>query len=181
MSYFSRLTDIVTCNLSDILSREADPRTAIERIISEMQEGLAGANRSVKAATASQETLEREIAEQSTQIEYWRTKAREELVGDREDQARLALVRKREAEDVLAGLQQQHRAAIATREHLTTTLRALEGRLAEARRKMSQIESRDSGDRPEAGKVAVGERTAEQLRAPQIDAELEALKRELER
>ena len=45
MSYFSRLTDIVTCNLTELLAREADPAAALEGIIAEMQEGLAGAKR----------------------------------------------------------------------------------------------------------------------------------------
>ena len=42
MSYFSRLTDIVTCNLTEILARETDPLAAVGEIIAEMQEGLAG-------------------------------------------------------------------------------------------------------------------------------------------
>ena len=40
MSYFSRLTDIVTCNLSEILAKESDPATALKRIVAEMEEGL---------------------------------------------------------------------------------------------------------------------------------------------
>ena len=45
MSYFSTLTDIVTCNLSEILANEADPEAAIEQIIYEIQEGVSGALR----------------------------------------------------------------------------------------------------------------------------------------
>ena len=29
MNYFSRLTDIVTCNLNEMLAREADPAAAL--------------------------------------------------------------------------------------------------------------------------------------------------------
>ena len=54
MSYFSRLTDIVTCNIGDMLRREDDPKGAIRRIIEEMEEGLGGARRSVATATASE-------------------------------------------------------------------------------------------------------------------------------
>ena len=42
MSYFSRLTDIVTCSLSDILANEADPAMAIGQIIREMEERRVG-------------------------------------------------------------------------------------------------------------------------------------------
>ena len=47
MSYFSRLTDIVTCNLTEILSSSDDPIAAIAQVISEMEEGLGGCERCV--------------------------------------------------------------------------------------------------------------------------------------
>jgi phage shock protein A len=128
MAYFSRLTDIVTCNLTEILSRADDPRRAIEDIIREMDEGLAGAKRSVANATASEQRIHGELEEQRAQAALWASKAKSELRADNEDRARLALVRKQEVEDVIAGLKQQQQAAISTREHLTTALHALEAR-----------------------------------------------------
>ena len=182
MSYFNRLTDIVTCNLSEILSREADPPAAIEQIVGEMQEGLAGAKRSVATAAASQQRLQKELAEHRAQIEYWTSQAKEELTAGKEDQARLALVRKQEVEDLVGGLELQYNAAVATREHLTTTLRALEARLAEAQRKQSQIAS---GATAEAATIPISgvERSAspDESRNARIEAELQALKRELGR
>ena len=181
MTYFSRLTDIVTCSLTEILSKEADPASAIRQIILEMEEGLAGAQRSVNTATASEERIHREIEEHTTQIQFWTSKAKDELQAGSEGGARLALVRKREIDDLVAGLQQQHKAATATRDHLTTMLHALEARLAEARRKRQQLES----DMPQ-GDVAVlsateSTTTVNQARAEQIERDLEELKRELGR
>ncbi|HUG17554.1 MAG TPA: hypothetical protein VMM56_01155, partial [Planctomycetaceae bacterium] len=60
MSYFSRLTDIVTCNLSEILANEEDPKAAIEQIVYEIQEGVVGAERSLKTARNHVEKLELE-------------------------------------------------------------------------------------------------------------------------
>jgi phage shock protein A len=181
MSYFSRLTDIVTCSLTEILSKEADPASAVRQIIHEMEEGLAGAQRSVNTATANGERIRREIAEHTPQIQFWTSKAKDELQAGSEGGARLALVRKREIDDLVAGLQQQHKAATATREHLTTTLHALEARLAEARRKRQQLES----DEPqgEVGALSATESAAavNDARAEQIERDLEDLKRELGR
>lgn len=179
MSYFSRLTDIVTCNLSEILAREDDPQAAIEQIIGEIEEGLAGARRSVATAEANERRLQNELDEHRAQVDRWTAQARQELAAGREEQARLALVRKRELQDLIAGLEQQHEAAVATREHLTTTLRALEARLAEARRRQAEVGA-GGAERPAPGESAdQAAASAEDLRAQDIESELAELKRQL--
>ena len=123
MNYFSRLTDIVTCNLAEMLAREPDPSVALRKIIAEMEEGLAGARRSVGTATANEERLRREIAELGGQSDQLTDEARDALRNQDESAARVALIRKQEVVDVVAGLEQQHKAACATRDHMNTTLR----------------------------------------------------------
>jgi phage shock protein A len=156
----------------------------MSRIISEIEEGLAGAKRSVTAAGKAEERLTAELEERHKQAAWWGNKAREELAQDREDAARQALLRKRETEDLEAGIEQQLAAASSTREHLSTTMRAIEARLAEARRKQHELQhpaappkrtaspaSGPSGSNPPP--------TVDRTRAAQIEAELEALRREL--
>ncbi len=180
MSYFSRLTDIVTCNLSEILANESDPEAALRQIIYEMEEGRAGANRSVNTAVASQQRLSKELQEHSAQVELWMSKAKDELGAGSEPGARLALARKREVEDLIAGLQQQHKAAVATREHLTTVLRALKARLAEARRRLQQLGSGQISEETAAADSAEhsdAQPGSDSGNARAIEIELEALKR----
>ena len=181
MSYFSRLTDIVTCNLSKLLNEADDPRTAIADIVREMEEGLAGAQRSVATAASSEHRLSREIGEHRAAAVAWTEKARGQLAAHSETLARECLLRKREVEDLIAGLEQQHKAAVATKEHLATMQRALEARLAEAIRKRDSL-----GATPVASETTSTSdhslppvRFATDDRQQQIDAELEALKREL--
>jgi phage shock protein A len=190
MTYFSRLTDIVTCNLQDILAREADPHSAVRQLIREMEEGVAGAKRSVNTANASEQRLTAEMAEHQTQIAFWTARAREELQQGRENEARQALARKKELDDLIAALQQQRAAAATTREHLATTLRALEARLAEAIRRQEELqqiapeggtqtlESSDTSMSNTSGAPAKPA-SLDRARADQIEAELEALRREL--
>ena len=182
MSYFSRLTDIVTCNLSEILAREADARQALARILGEMEEGLTGARRSVSAAAGAVDRLQKEIEEHRTQTVMWTDKARHELAAGHEAGARAALIRKAEVDDVIAGLEQQLKAAISTRDHLTTTLRALEARVAEARRKQQQLESGAAEAEAEEPVVAIAETatSVDDARRRQIDAELERLRATLQ-
>lgn len=178
MSYFSRLTDIVTCNLSQLLAEAKDPLAAIEAILREMEEGLSGARRSVATAAANEERLSAEIQEHRTQALDWAQKAKDHLVAQSENEARQCLLRKREMEDLVAGLQQHLQSAVATREHLSTMQHALEARLAEALRKRAVLRGEDVGleARPAAATASL---PLSVDRHSQIDAELEALKREL--
>lgn len=190
MTYFSRLTEIVTCNLNTILAESADPLVAIHEIILEMEEGVSGARRSCQTAAANEHRLTTEMDAHRTQIAFWTARAREELGKKNEDQAREALLRKREIEDLVAALQQQQQAATATREHLQTTLRALEARLADARRKEMElastaplVETRLLDTQSTASsalrKVELDVPVDEQ-RAAQIEDELEALRKEMQ-
>lgn len=184
MNFFSRLSDIISCKLDDLLAEAPDASTAITRIIAEIEEGLAGARRSVHSASGAESRLRAELVERQGQVTFWGNKAREELAAGRDDSARQSLFRKRETEDLVAGLQQQLAAATSTREHLSTTLRAIEARLAEAQRRQRDLLT--AGSAPTAGPQAGGQRhpahppaDADRSRDEQIEAELEALRREL--
>jgi phage shock protein A len=174
MTYFSRLTDIVTCNLTDLLKQSEDPLLTLDEILLEMEEGLAGARRSVNTAAKNAERLRGEIENHRNQMVVWKESARQAVAAGQEEEARIALARKQELEDVAAGLEQEYAAAVATRDHLETTLRALQARFADARRKRAELTGEENTPEPVTRPV---EDTANRNRA--IEDELEALKREL--
>ncbi len=191
MTYFSRLTEIVTCNLTTLLDEAEDPSVAIREIILEMEEGVGGARRSCQTAATNEHRLTTEMDAHRTQIAFWTAKAREELGKKNEESAREALLRKREIEDLLAAMQQQLQAAASTREQLQTTLRALEARLADARRKEYELTTTTAiidtailENQPTA--LGSGPRRVElevpvdKQRAAQIEDDLEALRREMQ-
>lgn len=181
MTFFSRLTDIVTCNLTKLIEEAEDPVAAIDVIITEMREGLAGANRSLKTAETNVSRIQSELEEHRGQISRWNDKAKSALSEGREAEARQHLIRKKEVDALVAGLEQQFRAAEGTREHLTTTLRALEARLLDAQRRQAEIKSKtSSADSSEStGTTGSAEDIPATLSAD-VDAELAALKKELE-
>lgn len=182
MTYFSRLSDIISCKLEDLIADAPDPAAALTRIVAEIEEGLAGAKRSVYAASNAEQRLRQELEERASQVSFWGQKARDELLAGREDGARQALARKKETEDLQAGLEQQLAAATSTREHLSTTLRAIEARLAEARRRQQDQTagaSTTSAKTRSGGTVDAG--AHDRARAAQIEEELEALRRELQK
>lgn len=180
MSYFSRLTDIVTCNLSEILKSADDPLTAIAQVISEMEEGLSGCERCVSRAERAASDLRGELDEYASQVSGWMDKAKSALAKGDEDAAREALLRKKEVEDLLAGLEREHRAAVATHDSLKTTLRALEARISEARRRAREMESGEEAS-PDTGDVEISsvESSIEASRSDMIEDELAELRRQL--
>lgn len=173
MAFFSRLTDIVTCNLTRLLSESDNPEATLREIIAEIEAGMAGARRSMQTAQRNEERLRGEVEEHRRSVTHWAAQARQALQSGQEDQARLALVRKREADDLVSGLQDELRAASETREHLDRTYRALEARLSEARRRQqSGCSAAEAADDSTVDDV-------DPSIASEIEDELAALKREL--
>ncbi len=178
MAYFSRLTDIVTCNLTELLREADDPLEALEQILTEMREGLAGAERAVGSAERSVQRIEGELAEHATQITYWTSRARAELAAGHEEEARQAIFRRREVEDLVAGLKQQKEAATATWTHLTTTLRALEARYSDAQRRAGEL-GQSAGTASGSSHSADTEAPRPDSRSQEVEDELASLKKEL--
>ena len=179
MPHFSRLTDIVTCNLTGLLQQSDDPVSALNEIIAEMREGLAGADRSTRTAVANVGRLETELNEQRGQIDVWIQLAKTRLGAGDEEGARQALLRKREFENLIAALEDQLRAAEITRDHLRKTFHALQARLADAQRRLAALESGEAGDETstETAPMAMADSSDDVIQA--IESELEGLRREL--
>jgi phage shock protein A len=177
MVFFSRLTDIVTCNLHSLLDGTDEPLGAIQGVLAEIEQGLAGAKRSVMAASNAVIRLEEEIENHRHGVASWDEKARTAVRTGQDDAARVALLRKREVGDLIAGLEQQLTASLATRDHLQTTLRAIEARRAEAQRLATQLKT--GAPVPPPSDEHDGPAWTGSNPADEIEAELEALRREL--
>lgn len=179
MPYFSRLTDIVTCNLSSILARADDPRQALEEILHEMNEGRAGAERSVRSAEENVVRIEDEIGEQRASVGNWMQAAGQALQAGDENQARQALVRKHEVEDLIAGLEQQLQAAVATRDHLRTMLSAIQARHADARRRLDELAATKGSDESTGPSSTAARQFSSGNVNDRIEQELEQMRRKL--
>ncbi len=179
MAYFSRLTEIVTCNLTALLEGQEDPVAALAEIADEMREGVEGATRSVGTADRNVQKLESEVGEVRKQIGQWTDEAKALVEKNDEAGARNALIRRQECQAVVDGLEQQLQSAIATRDHLRTTLRALEARLADALRKQAEVGTPEADDTDARSGAARHDDARVPEASSEIDLELAALKREM--
>jgi phage shock protein A len=142
MGIFARVSDIIAANVNALLDKAENPEKMIGQIILEMEEGLANARRYAATAIAAERRIGRELEQNRAQAEFWKNKARAVLPLKREDLARRMLGRKQEHEDLVQSLEGQHAQAVQTSAQVRTSLRALEARLAEARRKRRSLLAR---------------------------------------
>jgi len=142
MGIFARVSDILTANIQHLLDRAEDPDKMIKQAVREMEEGLRDVRASTAKAIAAEKRLQRELDENRQNIRAWQDRAKQAINSDRDDLAREALTRRREAEKLAARLKTQIEQAKETSETLRQTLGALETRLAEARRKRAALVAR---------------------------------------
>lgn len=180
MSFYSRLSDIVSLSISDLIEGTPDRLSAIELIIAEIEEGLAGARRSVATADKNQKRLAEELFERSAQTEHWIQAARDAVVANNEDAARQAIIRRRELANLVDGLQHQLESAKSTYDHLLTVLRAVEARHAEALRVRYELQAgRPAGDSNTPEFIPVTTPSLLHADRQDIEAELAQLRREM--
>jgi phage shock protein A len=180
MPHFNRLTDIITCNLTAILQGAEDPAAVLNEVIAEIREGIAGAERCVTTAARNASRIESEIKEQMQALEGWTNEARKQVEAGQDDRARQSLFRKREVADLISALEEQSRAAAATRDHLTTTLHALQARLVDARRRLGDLQAMPRMATPTDGKDSPAiEAASDDVRRREIESELEELRKSM--
>ena len=179
MPHFSRLTDIITCSLTEILQSAANPSTTLQEIIGEMNEGLSACRRNVRTSTDNSERLRREIADYETQIVDWKNRAKQNLADGDEDTARNSLRRKVEVEDLIAGLRPELDAAVSASQHMLRIQKALEARHSEAVRKLEELTGEPAAIPLESETAILSASAAVQKRSSAVEAELEALRREM--
>lgn len=139
---FKRISDVLTANLNDLVDRVEDPERMIKQLIREMEENVNSAREGVIDALASEKQLARELDSQRRQSDEWYNRARRAMENGNETLAREALLRKKEHDDLAGNLQGSWQSAKRTSERLKAQLRALEGKLEEARLKKSSLVAR---------------------------------------
>jgi phage shock protein A len=152
MSFFSRLSDMVSSNVNALLEQAENPKKALGQIVAEMERGVESARKSATSALANAKRLKAELDLYRSKIAFWDEKARAAVALGRDDLARRALARRRELADLAGALEQQYDAALTLVENLKTTLWALEARLAETIRR--QTSGGQAADEPAAAAPA---------------------------
>jgi phage shock protein A len=142
MGIFDRLSTLMRSNINDLISRAENPEKMLNQLIVDMKTQLAKAKQQVASAIADEKKLQSDADGLKKQAEDWERRAMLAVQEGRDDLAKQALARYNEH---LQGAQQLHETWLkhkAETEALKLSLRQLNDKIEEAKRKKNILVAR---------------------------------------
>ena len=142
MGLFDRLSTLMRSNINDLISRAENPEKMLNQLIVDMKSKLAKAKQQVASAIADEKKLQSDAEAMKKQAEDWERRAMLAVQEGRDDLAKQALGRYNEH---LQGAQQLHETWLrhkAETEQLKLSLRQLNDKIEEAKRKKNILVAR---------------------------------------
>jgi len=142
MGIFDRLSALLRSNINDLISRAENPEKMLNTLIVDMKTQLAKAKQQVASAIADEKKLQGDAEAMKKQAEDWERRAMLAVQEGRDDLAKQALGRYNEH---LQGAQQLHETWLrhkAETEQLKLSLRQLNDKIEEAKRKKNILIAR---------------------------------------
>jgi phage shock protein A len=142
MGLFDRLSTLFKSNINDLISRAENPEKMLNQLILDMKTQLAKAKQEAASAIADEKKLQADAEGLKKQAEDWERRAMLAVQEGRDDLATQALMRYNEA---LQGAQQLHETWVrhkAETENLKVSLRQLNDKIEEAKRKKNILVAR---------------------------------------
>ena len=142
MGIFDRLSTLIKSNLNDLISSAENPEKMLNQIIVDMRNQLAKAKQQVAAAIADEKRLKDQADGEFKQADDWEKRAMLAVQEGRDDLARQALVRGQEHLEHGHQLAQTWEAHKLETERLKQSLRDLNDKIEEAKRKKNLLLAR---------------------------------------
>jgi phage shock protein A len=139
MGIFERLSRLLRSNINDLIARAENPEKMLTQILEDMRRQLAQAKQEVAVAIADERKLRATWEEERGQAAEWERRARLAVKESRDDLARQALMRGQEHADHAVGLEQQWQRHRQETERLKDSLRQLNAKIEEAKRKKNLL------------------------------------------
>ncbi|MEO0412132.1 MAG: phage shock protein PspA [Pseudomonadota bacterium] len=142
MGIFSRLTDIINSNISDVLDRAEDPKKMVRMVIQEMEDTLVEVRTSAAKTIADRKDIERQIGRMEKAQQSWAEKAELALRKNREDLAKGALIEKAQVADMVEVMREELGILNDGLERHEEDIQKLEAKLTEAKAKQQTLLAR---------------------------------------
>jgi phage shock protein A len=139
MGIFTKLSTLIKSNINDLINRAENPEKMLNQIILDMRDQLAKAKREVAAAIADERKLRSQLDDEIKQAKDWEQRAMLAVKEGRDDLAKQALVRHEEHAQRAKTLDQTWRAQAQETEKLKASLRQLNEKIDEAKRKRNLL------------------------------------------
>jgi len=142
MRFFSRISDIINANVSDLLDRAEDPEKMVKMLIFEMEEQIVKARDGVAKAIAGEKKLEANLVKNRNEAAAWYGKAQAAIGRNEDELARKCLTRKKEYDSIVESLHPQWERARQVSDALKSDYRRIEEKLDEAIRRRDSLVAR---------------------------------------
>lgn len=142
MGILDRIATLVKSHLNDLISRAEEPEKMLDQIITDMNRQLSRAKEQVAAAIADEKRLKDQVEAAYRGAQDWERKAMFAVQQLRDDLAKLALLRRHEHLEQAQELESAWRAHVQETEGLKDSLRDLNDKIQEARRKRNLLLAR---------------------------------------
>ena len=139
MSIFTKFSTMIKSNINDLISRAEDPEKMLNQIIIDMRDQLAKAKREVAAAIADERKLKAQLDDEVKQSRDWEHRAMLAVREGRDYLAKQALIRQQEHAERARVIQQTWQAQAGETEKLKGSLRQLNDKIEEAKRKRNLL------------------------------------------
>jgi phage shock protein A len=142
MSLFTRVNDIITANINDLVDRFEDPEKGLKQAIREMEEAIQTATSETAKVLASQKRIEKELSRNELEIASSNARAEQCVDASDDDGAREALKHASAAEKCVGAMREQLSAASAASDTLKEQLQGMRSKLDEAKRNLATLVAR---------------------------------------
>jgi len=139
MGIFQKFSTLLKSNINDLIARAENPEKMLNQIILDMRDQLAKAKREVAAAIADERKLRAQLDDEIKQTRDWEHRAMLAVKENRDDLAKQALIRQQEHAQRAAALEQTWTAQAQETEKLKGSLRQLNDKIEEAKRKRNLL------------------------------------------
>jgi len=139
MGIFTKLSTLIKSNINDLINRAENPEKMLNQIILDMRDQLAKAKREVAAAIADERKLRAQLDDEVKQTRDWEHRAMLAVKEGRDDLAKQALMRQQEHAQRAATIEQTWTAQAEETEKLKASLRQLNDKIEEAKRKRNLL------------------------------------------
>ena len=142
MGIFDRLSALFSSNINDLISRAEDPEKMLTQILVDMRGQLVKAKQQVASAIADEKRLRDQADAEYKQAKDWESRAMLAVQENRDDLAKQALVRHAEHLGHGQQLEQTWESHRIETEKLKNSLRDLNDKIEEAKRKKNLLVAR---------------------------------------
>src|SRR5438477_7246927 len=142
MGILDRLSQMLRSNINDLISRAEDPEKMLTQILVDMRGQLAKAKQQVATAIADEKRLRDQADAEFRQAQDWEQKAMLAIKEGRDDLAKQALMRQGEHVSHGQQLEQTWETHRSETEKLKNSLRDLNDKIEEAKRKKNLLVAR---------------------------------------